>query len=112
MQQMLKNGPYREQALVPKSPWMKTIPLTKPTLKNTNIGNDVVVNWELNQPKAVFLWVLYSQYGDTWKTEILDRNITEKKLLKTENGKPLHNVAIKAIDRLGNESEYYAVRIK
>ncbi len=28
----LKNGPYSEKALIPKSPWIKTVPLQTPTL--------------------------------------------------------------------------------
>ncbi len=112
MQQMLKNGPYKEQALIPKSSWLKTIPLTKPKLKYTSSGNQAVVNWVENQPKAAFLWVIYAKYGDIWKTEILDLSTTHKTLPKTENGKSLNIIAIKAIDRLGNESEYDAVCIK
>ena len=112
MQQMLKNGQYKEQALIPKTPWLKTEPLTKPTLEVSHSGNYVVANWNKNEPKSAFLWLLYAQYGDTWKTEILTKNASHKTLEKSLNGKTLSLVAVKAVDRLGNESGYDAVKIK
>ncbi|MGC4128450.1 MAG: family 10 glycosylhydrolase [Bergeyella sp.] len=112
MQQMLKNELYKEKALIPKSPWLKAKPLTKPTLKQTLSGGQIVLNWAENQPENTFQWVLYMKYGDTFETEILTKDHTHKTINKTKNGKSLNVVAIKAIDRLGNESEYAAVKVK
>jgi len=40
------------------------------------------------------------------------KNDTHKTVAKNKNGKNLNIVAIKSIDRLGNESEYFAKKIK
>jgi len=45
-------------------------------------------------------------------TEILTLDTLSKDIPKSKDGKKLNAVAIKAIDRLGNESDYTARRIK
>ena len=59
----------------------------------------------------MFRWVLFAKYGESWETEILDRDHTSKTLPASRNGKKLNTVAIKAIDRLSNESDYDAVKL-
>jgi len=57
-------------------------------------------------------WVLFAQYNGVGKTEILTLEKLSKEIPKFKDGKTLNAVAIKAIDRLGNESEYMAKKIK
>ena len=81
-----------------------------PTLSGAKSGDGYRVNWDSKENGTVFRWVLFAKYGDTWETEILDRDHTGKTLPLTRNGKKLNTVAVKAIDRLSNESDYDAVR--
>ncbi len=108
----LKNGPYNEKALVPKSPWIKAVPLQTPTLFIADNGSFAQTSWSTKNAADVFLWVLFTQYNGVWQTEILTLDTLSKDIPKSKDGRKLNAVAIKAIDRLGNESDYTARRIK
>ncbi|MCY0968153.1 glycoside hydrolase family 10 protein [Chryseobacterium wangxinyae] len=108
----LKNGPYKEKALTPKSPWIKSVPLDKPTLFTNDNGVSIQTSWSSKNIKNVFQWVLFTQYNGVWETEILTLENLSKEIAKTKNGKTLTAIAIKAIDRLGNESDYMAKKVK
>lgn len=106
----LKNGPYKEQALVPKSPWIVAEKIATPSLEVVDEGNAVRAYWSAQAESKVFQWVLYLNYGNVWETKILSKDLTFVHLPKIKKGKKLQVVALKAIDRLGNESEYTAER--
>lgn len=108
----LKNGPYAEKALTPKSPWIKAVPLQTPTLFVTDNGSFAQTSWSTKNAADVFQWVLFTQYNGVWDTEILTLDTLSKDIPKFKDGKKLSGVAIKAIDRLGNESDYMAKKIK
>lgn len=102
----LKNGPYRDKALVPRTPWLKTNLLEKPRLTYSNGGNTARVEWSASDLQKVKRWVLYARYGDQWETEILDLADRSKTLAVSKSGKKLQAVTVRAVDRLGNESAY------
>lgn len=108
----LKNGPYNEKALVPKSPWIKAVPLQTPTLFIADNGSFAQTSWSTKNAADVFQWVLFTQYNGVWQTEILTLDTLSKDVPKFKDGKKLNAIAIKAIDRLGNESDYTAKKIK
>lgn len=107
----LKSGPYKEKALTPKSPWIKTIPVEKPTLFIKDNGTSIQASWSSKKSANVFQWVLFTQYNGVWEIEILTLDNVSKQINKIKDGKILNAVAIKAIDRLGNESDYQAKKI-
>ena len=111
MIQNLKSGPYKVKALVPKMDWIKTQKLEKPKMFVTNQPTEVVVNWSGNKLSEVSQYVLYSKYNDSWDIEILNHKMNYFTLPKIKNNKFLTAVAIKAIDRVGNESDYAAEKI-
>lgn len=45
MQTALKNGPYKEKALIPTSTWLKTDKLDKPQLSYSLNSNSVIARW-------------------------------------------------------------------
>ncbi len=106
----VKNA-YKTKALIPKSPWIKTSALEKPILFVENANNSVKAKWNSLNNQKVFQWILYTKYGDTWETEILERDMISQNLPLTKNGKKLNTVAVKSVDRLGNESEYEAKKL-
>lgn len=108
----LKNGPYKNQALIPKSPWLKTKSLSAPTLQVSDAGSQLKLSWTENRGEKPFLWVVFMKYGEQWETEILPEDIHSKNIGTQKQGKALSIVAIKAIDRLSNESDYTAFRVK
>ncbi len=102
---------YSKKALVPRTPWLNANPLLRPTLLLTKQENIIFTKWLHKQPHEVFQWILYYQYGEEWGYEILKGTQTEKELPLQKNGKHLRTVAIKALDRLSNESNYEAKRV-
>lgn len=108
----LKNGPYSERAILPRSPWIKAENPGRPVVEYTVTTGAVVINWTASPVKNVFQWIVYLKYGDAWETTVLNLSDTHKTFDKTKNGKLLSTVAIQAVDRLGNESEYMAKKIK
>ena len=107
----LVEGPYQAKALVPTTPWLKANPLLTPTLLLTNEASSVFAKWLHQQPEQVRSWVLYAQYGDVWEYEILEPGQSERSFPKVKNGKSLQAIALKAVDRLSNESDYVAKKI-
>ena len=111
MVETLKNGAYKEKALLPKSPWMKANAVDKPLLKISNETNSIQANWSVKNNNDVFQWVIFFKHDNSWDYEILNKDVTSLKIDKIKNGKHLNHIAIKAIDRLGNESDYDAKKI-
>lgn len=107
----LKNGVYKEKALVPESPWIKSEAPAKPKLSVENSGNFINAKWNSSSSQKVFQWVLFTKYNDVWETEILDTEIHSNQIPLKKSGKTLNTIALKAIDRLGNESDYEAVKL-
>lgn len=107
----LIQGPYKAQALVPTTPWLQANPLLTPTLLLTQETSSVFAKWLHQQPEQVRSWVLYAQYGDEWTYEILEPAQSERSFPKVKNGKNLQAIALKAIDRLSNESDSVAKKI-
>ncbi|MDD3771899.1 MAG: family 10 glycosylhydrolase [Weeksellaceae bacterium] len=108
----LKSGPYKEKALIPKSPWLHEIPMEKPELDFHKNGSTVEISWDSPSLKNVTHWVIYLRYGDQWEIEILEKPITGMQTLFEKNGKKLNTIAVQSIDRIGNESEYEAKNVK
>lgn len=108
----LHEGPYSQKALVPRSPWLPANPILKPTLLLTDKGNNMHVKWQHKQPEQIFKWVVYARYGDFWNVDILESSQSEMNYPKMKDGKKLNAIAVKPIDRLGNEGDYAAEPIK
>jgi len=83
-----------------------------PTLLLTPERSSVFAKWLHKQPEKVFHWVVYAQYGNVWEYEILDPSQTEKGFPTVKDGKKLQAIAVRAIDRLSNEGEYVAKKVK
>lgn len=102
---------YQTKALIPASPWLKMPSLEKPILVVENGNNSVYIKWNSLDLPNVFQWILYVKYGENWEPDILEKAIISRKLPLIKNGKKLTTIAIKSVDRLGNESEYEAKRL-
>lgn len=110
MMSALKNGPYQEKALMPKSPWLKPIIKEQPNLNLKLTQNSVIANWDCNCTKktSVTHWILNLRYDDEWTTEILDAQELSRTIDLNKGNKKLNTIAIQSVDRLGNESPYQA----
>ena len=102
---------YKQEALVPATPWIKTKKLAAPTIDAVKSNDAYRISWSSKDAGKVFRWVLFAKYGETWETEIFDEGNLTKTLPSSRNGKKLNTVAVKAIDRLSNESDYDAQKL-
>jgi uncharacterized lipoprotein YddW (UPF0748 family) len=108
MAKALIDGPYKADALVPASPWLDDQPPAIPTVATEKQDGQLKITWSHADRKDVFRWIVYHQYGTAWSYTIVDRNAGSF-TLKPDNGDktkplPLRNIAVTAVDRLGNES--------
>ena len=108
----LKEGPYKNKALIPSMNWIKSDRLAKPSLYISKTSSEVVMNWNDNKTSSnVAKWILYTRYNNDWETTIMEGTRSKQSISKYKDGKSLNAVALKAVDRLGNESDYVAEKI-
>ncbi len=120
----LRNGPYKNQALVPASPWLDDDEPEKPQLSTFTTDRQLIVSWKHENPGDVFRTVLYYKYENNWDYKIIDQDDSSSALpfydinfssLRRRNINEIENVdelllpltfvAVSAVDRVGNESE-------
>ncbi len=105
MAKALIEGPYKQEALVPASPWLDSIPPAEPLIQVVPGDSLIQLNWSHPDEKEVFRWVVYYQYGEKWSYKILHKQDRSLTLANNDSGSPLVNIAVTSIDRTGNESE-------
>jgi uncharacterized lipoprotein YddW (UPF0748 family) len=105
----LRNGPYREPALVPASPWLDAKAPNAPRV-TLNRGTDgkITVRWQPNGDDDIRFYSVSTQAGQVWQrpevgtaTEVVITPIT---------GSPTR-IAVTAIDRAGNASRATVMRV-
>lgn len=111
----IADGPYQKEALVPESPWLDATLPAAPVVVPESRAENLNVTWVPGDDEEIFKWVVYFKYGGTWTYDIFDRNTTsiEVKKVRDKSGKnPLTAIAVTAVDRTGNESEFKEVKVK
>lgn len=110
----LTAGPYRQQALVPASPWLGDKAPEAPKPKAIFSDSMVLVTWKEAKAKDAYQWVIYQRYGTKWHYHILpalEQSIPVQ--LKETFGKdvlPLEEIQVSAISRTGIESKREKVK--
>ncbi|MDT0642723.1 family 10 glycosylhydrolase [Zunongwangia sp. F363] len=105
------DGPYQKEALVPASPWLDDEAPEIPVVVPEIVGEKLKITWVPANPEDVFRYVVYYRYKDTWNYKILNRkdNILElPAFIKSKNSEKItiKAIAVTAVDRLGNESDF------
>ena len=112
----IKDGPYRQQALVPASPWLDDKAPAPPEINISANGNEVIISWKHSDEQDVFHWVVYYSYGNAWSYVILSSK--EKSFtIRPATGQNvpqivITKVAVSAVDRNGNESYVNVTEVK
>ena len=126
----IAEGPYKNRALVPASPWLDKKAPVPPEVSVSKEKDSVRVSWGHKTPDDVARWVIYSRYGSQWKHDIygplvradkvagfavnlnyLARADTAKIKSREEFLIKLDSVAVSAVDRYGNESALSGVPV-
>lgn len=119
MQKALMAGPYKANALVPTTPWLDKVPPVAPrTVTSAKNGDTTLqISWTHAAESDVFRWVVYYSYGNNKRYTILnraDRSFTIAESIPGPNGTriPVQDVAVAAVDRMGNESKRKALSMQ
>jgi uncharacterized lipoprotein YddW (UPF0748 family) len=111
----LIEGPYKNSALVPASPWLDTEVPAVPVVASQTISNKLNVTWTHENKFDVFRWVVYYRYNNgPWQYKILSKNESSVELPKVQEEKKetITHIAVTAVNRTGNESDFKEIRIK
>jgi len=106
----LVEGPYKNQALVPASPWLNATPPKVPVVEAKFADHRITISWSHDASDTILNWVVFYKYAETWEYVILDRT---KKSLElslyngtSKNNKPLTHIGVTAVDKTGNQSSF------
>ncbi len=116
---ILRDGPYAQAALVPASPWLDDQAPAAPLVEMEHKDGNIHIHWLHEDLADVNQWVIYLQRGKQWTYKILtpehESLILPHVIRSYDNMTPpevLDQVAVTAIDRLGNESERIVLEVR
>ena len=118
-------GPYKKPALIPRSPWLDKKAPKSPQVSVRIEGNQLEISWAHENEGDIFRWVVYYRRGNIWEYALAnqpDRSVSlplvtvDMAAIKRAGGPenienveelllPVSEVAVVAVDRVGNESE-------
>jgi uncharacterized lipoprotein YddW (UPF0748 family) len=110
---ILRRGPYAKPALVPPSPWIDSTPPTRPTARLRTVeGGDLVITWSSPPAEDLRVWAVYTRVGREWKMKLVPAHRIHRAGLRFAAAENITEVAVSAIDRLGNESDRSLLRVR
>ena len=111
----LVEGPYKKQALVPKSPWLDNVVPAAPYVSTKIEDDKVAVSWTHAHLDDVFQWVVFYKYQNGWDYKILDRTMNAIELSlylnQEERESSLTYIGVTAVDKVGNQSTFKEIKI-
>ncbi|UZH56707.1 family 10 glycosylhydrolase [Salinimicrobium tongyeongense] len=102
---------YHKKALVPASPWLDERVPAKPSVEIINNGKNVTVEWEHASENDVFKWVVHYMFNGQWDYKILNKNQRSLLLPLSVNGHQLSKIGVTAVNRNGNQSEFFEKKV-
>lgn len=101
VQQALTDGPYKRDALIPISPWIKAPRPASPRVSIVR-GNELVnVNWTERGKRKAFWYVVYAKDKEGWSYSILPAG---ERAISLSADRQIEEILVTSVDRLGNES--------
>jgi uncharacterized lipoprotein YddW (UPF0748 family)/CubicO group peptidase (beta-lactamase class C family) len=124
-------GPYRQQALIPSSPWLNNTaqPAAAPVVNVQKNSDSLKIQGQQFSGEQANQTIIYSRYGDYWKYHIygnqtrqfslplqqINNRISLKEFAQKEGLEkmllPLNKIAVSFVGRGGNESEAFKMEI-
>lgn len=93
----LKNGPWREPALVPASPWLDDDAPDEPEITSClRTPSGIALKWK--HRREALRWIVWARRGGRWEHEILPA----RDLSFTVPGAEPEDIRVAAVDRCGN----------
>lgn len=118
------NGPYKKQALVPRTGWFNNTTPKSPEVTYLKMADKILINWKSQMDDKPFSSVVYFKYNDRWDYKILDNQVSSYEIPLTSEYKfitadgvettrklGLKKIAVTSIDRISNESKPTLINI-
>lgn len=118
------DGPYKQRALVPASPWLGQTDLKTPEQMAKDRIKTFEISWVYPKPEQITFWVVQAKYGAKWTTQVYGSELNSVRIPKIEREevilpeaermggdsiwvieRPLTRVAITLIDQFGAETQ-------
>jgi uncharacterized lipoprotein YddW (UPF0748 family) len=106
----LVEGPYREPALIPESPWLSDETPEAPAITNHEDNDVALIDLKLPSGKSPWLWVIRERTGDHWDTMIVAGSKDQHKIQTSVN--ITDEVVVSAVSRTGREGPPAKVNLK
>lgn len=97
----LKRGPYRADAVIPASPWIKSAKPQAPVVKLDRDSKFVRASWTEKGARKAFWFVVHVKDKNGWSYSVLP---AQEKAITLSAGRRIDKVVVTSVDRLGNES--------
>ena len=113
LNEKLLSGPYAGPALVPPSPWLDSIPPSAPraVLKRDLATGEMEVHLTPQGTEKVWRWIVRYRTGTEWTTLLLPGAQLTHMFSGGRNSPGPDNVAVSAVDRMGNESAIVSAQV-
>lgn len=113
LNEKLLAGPYAGPALVPPSPWLDSIPPAPPraVLHRDSATGEIAVDLTPEGSEKVWRWVVRYRTGSEWTTLLLPGAQLTHMFSGGRNSPGPDDVAVSAVDRLGNESAIVSAQV-
>ncbi len=100
--EVLKDGPYREGALVPASPWLARGPadLPAPEVGAVEAGNAVWVEWRSTGAAEPWLWGVWAHQASGWQFSVHAGSVKRLRIVPGPGGR-VDEVRVFGVDRVG-----------
>jgi uncharacterized lipoprotein YddW (UPF0748 family) len=106
---LLQSTLYSQPALIPPSPWLDAQPPEKPTARIEGSKQPRLI-WERGGPKPIARWVIQTRVNGKWTLEIAPAGQTSRPLPKPGSPAFPEQIAVTAVDRVGNLSTTTVLR--
>ena len=100
VQKALVEGPYKHDALIPTSPWIRSSKLSAPKVKVKRDSAFVHTSWL--PVRGAFWYVVYAKGVDGWSYSILP---SIERSIAPSAERSIETIIVKSVDRLGNISK-------
>ena len=105
IQKALSRGPYKQAALIPSSPWIKSAKIVSPKVTLNRSNEFVKAEWTERGKAKAFWFVVYAKDKNGWSYSVLPSSVRS---IALSADRKIENVAVTSVDRLGNESPVLA----
>ncbi|MEM8946581.1 MAG: family 10 glycosylhydrolase [Planctomycetota bacterium] len=106
----LREGPYREPALVPASPWLDDRQPARPELQLAQSADGSTLTLGVSSGDAPWLWVVRREHADAWSTEISAGHI-QSVSVDSADDRPTRQIAVSAVSRTGIEGPIATISV-